>query len=66
MRTAVKIIIVIALYLPYRMAFMDEDTSFWINFLVIFIAFLVGEGVAYLIFGKPNIKGNEENDDEVT
>ena len=45
-------VVVVAIFVPYRMSEYGQDSSFGQDFLVALIAFAIGGGLGYLIEGK--------------
>ena len=58
MKMFVKIAIVCAIYLPYRLAF-SHDNGFWVDFIVIFIAFALGTAAASLVGPKDQLPNDD-------
>ncbi len=49
MKMAIKVVVVLAIYLPYRLSDFSKDASFMLDFLVAFGAFAIAAGIIYLI-----------------
>lgn len=49
MSRVITIIVVVAIFVPYRMSEYGADAPFWQDLLVAFIAFAIGGGLGYLV-----------------
>jgi hypothetical protein len=61
MQKIVSIVIIVAIFVPYRMSEWGQDSSFGQDLIVAVIAFAVAGGVGYLINANKN-KGNSNQD----
>ncbi|MDX2359445.1 MAG: hypothetical protein QNK23_01470 [Crocinitomicaceae bacterium] len=77
MNQVIRIIIIVALFVPYKMSSFSDGAGFLQDFLVIFVVFLIAHGVSYLVSPpkkkpetpeSPDVKSHDDlldqNDDE--